>query len=114
VDNILERQDGMVWIGLIWLRIGTSRVLLWTRLRTFGVHKILGSSWVAAKLSASQEGLSSTSERVIPRPTYEWTVLFNTWCWLQCAVLEEENKHVFFGGGYFTTMSVSRLHSVEW
>jgi hypothetical protein len=28
VDNILERQDGMVWIGLIWLRIGTSRVLL--------------------------------------------------------------------------------------
>jgi hypothetical protein len=21
---ILERQDGMVWIGLIWLRIGTS------------------------------------------------------------------------------------------
>jgi hypothetical protein len=23
--------DGMVWIGLIWLRIGTSRGLLWTR-----------------------------------------------------------------------------------
>jgi hypothetical protein len=22
--QILERQDGMVWIGLIWLRIGTS------------------------------------------------------------------------------------------
>jgi hypothetical protein len=21
---ILERQDGMVWIGLVWLRIGTS------------------------------------------------------------------------------------------
>jgi hypothetical protein len=25
---ILERQDGMVWIGLIWLRIGTSGGLL--------------------------------------------------------------------------------------
>jgi hypothetical protein len=27
---ILERQDAMVWIGLIWLRIGTSGGLLWT------------------------------------------------------------------------------------
>jgi hypothetical protein len=25
---ILERQDGMVWIGLIWFRIGTSGGLL--------------------------------------------------------------------------------------
>jgi hypothetical protein len=25
---ILERQNGMVWIGLIWLRIGTSGGLL--------------------------------------------------------------------------------------
>jgi hypothetical protein len=25
---ILERQDGMEWIGLIWLRIGNSRGLL--------------------------------------------------------------------------------------
>jgi hypothetical protein len=25
---ILERQDGMVWIGLVWLRIGTSGGLL--------------------------------------------------------------------------------------
>jgi PAS domain-containing protein len=31
MDNIkliLDRQDGMVWIGLIWLRIGTSGGLL--------------------------------------------------------------------------------------
>jgi hypothetical protein len=30
VDNITMdlRQDGMMWIGLIWLRIGTSRGLL--------------------------------------------------------------------------------------
>jgi hypothetical protein len=26
-----EREDGMEWIGLIWLRIGTSGGLLWTR-----------------------------------------------------------------------------------
>jgi hypothetical protein len=33
VDNIKIglRQDGMVWTGSIWLRIGTSRGLLLTR-----------------------------------------------------------------------------------
>jgi hypothetical protein len=25
---ILERQDGVVWIGLVWIRIGTSGELL--------------------------------------------------------------------------------------
>jgi hypothetical protein len=25
---IFEREDGMIWIGLIWLRIGTSEGLL--------------------------------------------------------------------------------------
>jgi hypothetical protein len=29
--GILERSDGMVWIGLIWLRIGTRGGLLGTR-----------------------------------------------------------------------------------
>jgi hypothetical protein len=28
IKLILERQDGMVWIGLIWLRIGISGGLL--------------------------------------------------------------------------------------
>jgi hypothetical protein len=51
---ILEKGDGMVWIGLIWLRIGTSG--------TFGFHKMLGSSGVAAQLMAPQEGLSSVSK----------------------------------------------------
>jgi hypothetical protein len=39
VDNIKTdlRQDGMVWIGFIWLRIGTSG-------GPFGFHKMLGSS----------------------------------------------------------------------
>jgi hypothetical protein len=52
----------MVWTGFIWLRIGTIGGLLWTRWWTFGFHKMLGSSWVAAKLAASQEGLSSVSK----------------------------------------------------
>jgi hypothetical protein len=59
---ILERCDGAVCTGSIWLRIGTSEQLLWTRQWTFGFHKILGISWVAAQLAASQEGLSSMSE----------------------------------------------------
>jgi hypothetical protein len=56
----------MVWIGSIWLRIGTSEGLLWTRWWTFGFHKMPGSSWVAAQLAASQEGLSSVSKYMIP------------------------------------------------
>jgi hypothetical protein len=31
LKGILERFDRMVWIELIWLRIGTSVGLLWTR-----------------------------------------------------------------------------------
>jgi hypothetical protein len=52
----------MVWTGSIWHRIGTSGGPLWTRWWTFGFHKMLGSSWVAAQLAASQEGLSSINE----------------------------------------------------
>jgi hypothetical protein len=48
----------VVWIGLIWLRIGTSGGLLCTWWWTSGFHKLLGSSWVAAELAVSQ-GLSS-------------------------------------------------------
>jgi hypothetical protein len=55
----------MGWIGLMWMRIRTRGGLLWTRLWTSGFHKMLGSSWVAAQLAASQEGLSSMSEWVI-------------------------------------------------
>jgi hypothetical protein len=67
VSNIkldLREMKWDVWIGFIWLRIGTSGGLLWTRQWTFGFHKTLGSSWVAAQLAASQEGLSSMSEWV--------------------------------------------------
>jgi hypothetical protein len=51
-------------IGLIWLWIETSGGLLWTLKWSFGFHKMLGSSWVAAQLATSQEGLSSMSEWV--------------------------------------------------
>jgi hypothetical protein len=50
--------------GLIWSRIGISGGLLWTQWWTFRFHKMIGSSWVAAQLEASQEGLSSMSEWV--------------------------------------------------
>jgi hypothetical protein len=64
VDNIkMDLRD--IWIGLIWLRIGTNGGLLWTRRWTFGSHKMLGSSRVAAQFAASQERLSYMSEFVI-------------------------------------------------
>jgi hypothetical protein len=47
---------------LIWLRIGTSGGLLWIRCWPFGFREMLGSSWVAARLLAPQEGLSSLSK----------------------------------------------------
>jgi hypothetical protein len=52
----------MAWTGSIWLRIWTNGGLLWTRWWTFRLLKMLGSSWVATQLAASQVGLSSVSE----------------------------------------------------
>jgi hypothetical protein len=54
----LEKYDG-VYTGFIWLRIGTSGGLLWTRWWIFVFHKMMGSLWVTVQLAASQEGLSS-------------------------------------------------------
>jgi hypothetical protein len=56
--------DEMVWIRLIWLRIGTSGGLFWTRRWTSGFHKMLGISWGAAKLTGSEGRLGSMSEWV--------------------------------------------------
>jgi hypothetical protein len=64
----------MVWIGLIWLRIGIRWGLLWTRKWTFGFHIMLGISWVAAQLAPSQEGLSSMNEWWLKKDTLHW------WC----------------------------------
>jgi hypothetical protein len=63
-------EDEMVWIGLIWFRVGTSVGLLWTRKWTFGFHKMLGSSWVAAQLAVFEEELSSVSEWVVLEHIY--------------------------------------------
>ena len=38
----------------MWLRTGTFGRLLWTRQWTFGLHKMLGISWLAQKLLALQ------------------------------------------------------------
>jgi hypothetical protein len=46
----------MDWIDLA--HDGGRGGLLWTRQWTFGFHKMLGNSWVAAEFSAPQEGLS--------------------------------------------------------
>jgi hypothetical protein len=48
IKKILERQDGVAWTGLMWLKIGTSA----------GLHKTLGNSLVTERLAASQKGLS--------------------------------------------------------
>jgi hypothetical protein len=57
--RILKRVELWVWTGYIWLRIGPSGGLLWTRFRTLGLYKMLGISWLAERLLASQEGLCS-------------------------------------------------------
>ena len=49
-----------MWIWIIWLKIQSSCELLWTRERTRRLRKIRGTSWLAEKLSASQEWLYST------------------------------------------------------
>jgi hypothetical protein len=54
---IIEKQDGVVWSGLIWLRTRICGGLLWTQRRTFGFHKMLRISWVVAQMVASIEVL---------------------------------------------------------
>jgi len=48
-----------LWTGCIWLRIGISGRLLWTRWWTFGLHTRRGISWLAERLLASQGELCS-------------------------------------------------------
>jgi hypothetical protein len=66
----------------LWLRIGTSGGLLWTRWWTFGFHKMLGSSWVAAQLAASQEGLSSVSKFLLHKRIHVNTAQSWRWLWI--------------------------------
>jgi hypothetical protein len=55
----LERWDGVMWTGLIWLRIGTGGELLWIRYWTFGFLEMLGNYRVASQPVASWVLLSS-------------------------------------------------------
>jgi hypothetical protein len=41
LDNI--RMDGVMWNGLVWLRIGTGGELLWILYCTFGFQEMLGN-----------------------------------------------------------------------
>jgi hypothetical protein len=56
---ILKKYDGLLWTGFIWLKIGTSDGILLTREWIFEFHKMLGISFIAETLQASQEELIS-------------------------------------------------------
>jgi hypothetical protein len=45
--GILERWDGVIWTGLVWLKIGTGGKLLWIRYWTYGFHEMPGNYRVA-------------------------------------------------------------------
>jgi hypothetical protein len=50
---------------------------LWTRRWTFGFHNMLGISWMAAQLAASQEGLSSVSKYIMTTELVSTPCLIN-------------------------------------
>jgi hypothetical protein len=39
--DVAEVGGGVMWTGLVWLRIGTGGELLWIRYWTFGFHRML-------------------------------------------------------------------------
>jgi hypothetical protein len=59
LDNLKNNEVGwtcstpVIWF--IWFRIGAGGGLLWTRQWTFGFHNMRGISWLAERISASQE-----------------------------------------------------------
>ena len=58
IKNDFKEKDRGEWIGLMWLKTGTSGSLLWKRLCIMGLTKLRGMSWTSEKLFAS-EGLFS-------------------------------------------------------
>jgi hypothetical protein len=48
-----RRWDGVMWTGLVWLRIGTCGELLWIRYWTFGFREMLGNYRVASRVVLS-------------------------------------------------------------
>jgi len=53
----VKGENGTVWIGFVWLRIGRCGGLLWAKPWIFGFHNMRGISWLAEDQLASQ-GLS--------------------------------------------------------
>ena len=76
------------WTELMWLRVGINGKLLWTRQWTFGFYNVLGVSWLAAELLASQERLCSADfvrgtnciGTIVTNNQESWHVLFPNWC----------------------------------
>jgi hypothetical protein len=55
MDEVQNKPNSsVVWVVLIWLSVGTSGRLLWSRF-----HKMLGNSSVFERLQASRGGLGS-------------------------------------------------------
>jgi hypothetical protein len=46
----LERWDGAMWTGKVWLRIGIGGELLWIRYWTYGFHEMLENYRVATRV----------------------------------------------------------------
>jgi hypothetical protein len=54
----LLRWDGVMWTGLVWLRIGIGGVLLWIRYWTFGLHNCRVQTTRDLSSSAQLHGVS--------------------------------------------------------
>jgi hypothetical protein len=76
LGRILERKDGVVWIGLICLMVGTSFGLLWVRRWTFGSYVILKNSWKFLSICAAGDFRGRTRPRVCCAVWGPWIVLF--------------------------------------
>jgi hypothetical protein len=70
--RIFEKYHGVVWTGLIWLRVGASSGLMWTRGWNLGFHETLRNSWICERLLASQERLAFLEMA-------EFSLLFSVW-----------------------------------
>jgi hypothetical protein len=117
----------MGWSGLIWFRIGTSGGLLWTQYWTFGFHKMLGSSWVAAQLAAPQEGLSSVCKYVsklydsfIPIQKQESELGQGYYQYQKCSICEiakrhnEVNESSYIEDVRLHILTENPSHSLQW
>jgi hypothetical protein len=59
VDNVKMDLRGTGWDGMDWIDLDQDRDQWRALVNPKGFHKTLWSSWVAAQMAASQEGLSS-------------------------------------------------------